>query len=36
MTRQFHKLTPEKDYPVWRSLLPEGYVMLDEVRVEFR
>ena len=21
--------------PVWRSRLPEGYVMLDEVRIEF-
>jgi hypothetical protein len=30
-----HKLRPEKDYPVWRSKLPEGYVLLDEVRVEF-
>ena len=31
-----HLLRPEKDYPVWRSRLPEGYVMLDEVRIEFR
>jgi hypothetical protein len=30
-----HKLRPEKDYPVWRSRLPEGYVMLDEVRIEY-
>ena len=30
-----HHLRPEKDYPVWRSRLPEGYVMLDEVRIEF-
>ncbi len=30
-----HILRPEKDYPVWRSQLPEGYVMLDEVRIEF-
>lgn len=30
-----HRLRPEKDYPVWRSRLPEGYVMLDEVRIEF-
>jgi len=30
-----HILRPEKDYPVWRSRLPEGYVMLDEVRIEF-
>jgi hypothetical protein len=30
-----HRLRPEKDYPVWRSRLPEGYVWLDEVRVQF-
>ena len=30
-----HMLRPEQDYPVWRSRLPEGYVMLDEVRIEF-
>ena len=30
-----HLLRPEKDYPVWRSRLPEGYVMLDTVRIEF-
>lgn len=30
-----HRQRPEKDYPVWRSRLPEGYVMLDEVRLEF-
>lgn len=29
-----HCMRPEKDYPVWRSRLPEGYVMLDEVRIE--
>jgi hypothetical protein len=29
-----HRLRPEKDYPVWRSRLPEGYVMLDEIRIE--
>ena len=29
-----HILRPEKDYPVWRSKLPEGYVLLDEVRIE--
>ncbi|MCA9012330.1 MAG: hypothetical protein KDB01_21415 [Planctomycetaceae bacterium] len=31
-----HLLRPEKDYPVWRSQLPEGYVTLDEVRITFR
>jgi len=25
----------DKDYPVWYSKLPEGYVLLDEVRIEF-
>ena len=30
-----HRLRPERDYPVWRSKLPEGYVRLDEVRIEF-
>lgn len=30
-----HQLRPEQDYPVWRSRLPEGYVALDEVRIEF-
>ncbi len=30
-----HRLRPEKDYPVWRSRLPEGFVLIDEVRIEF-
>jgi hypothetical protein len=30
-----HRLRPERDYPVWRSRLPEGYVVLDDVRIEF-
>ena len=30
-----HRQRPEKDYPVWRSRLPEGYVMLDEAQIEF-
>lgn len=30
-----HFLRAGKDYPVDRSRLPEGYVMLDEVRIEF-
>lgn len=30
-----HRLRPERDYPVWRSRLPEGYVLLDEVQIEF-
>ena len=30
-----HLLRPERDYPVWRSRLPEGYMLLDEVRIEF-
>ena len=28
-------LRPEKDYPVWRSKLPEGYLQIDTVRIEF-
>jgi hypothetical protein len=30
-----HELRPEKDYPVWRSRLPEGYVTLENVRIDF-
>ena len=30
-----HKLRPGREYPVWRHKLPEGYVTLDEVRIEF-
>jgi hypothetical protein len=30
-----HTLRPERDYPVWRRRLPEGYVTLDEVRIDF-
>ena len=30
-----HILRPGKDYPVWQSKLPEGYILLDEVRIEF-
>jgi hypothetical protein len=30
-----HHLRPERDYPVWRSRLPEGYVRLDTVRIDF-
>jgi hypothetical protein len=30
-----HRLRPERDYPVWRSRLPEEYVLLDEVCIEF-
>ncbi len=30
-----HRLRPGRDYPVWTSRLPEGYVILDEVRIEF-
>lgn len=29
-----HQLRPERDYSVWRSRLPEGYVMLDSIRIE--
>jgi len=30
-----HRLRPEKDYPVWRSQLPEGYVLIDDIQIEF-
>ena len=30
-----HHLRPERDYPVWRGRLPEGYVLLDEVCIDF-
>lgn len=35
LTGDMHIKRPERDYPVWRSRLPEGYVHLDEVRIEF-
>ena len=28
-------LRPEKDYPVWRTPLPEGYITLDTIKIEF-
>ena len=31
-----HLLRPDRDYPVWRSDLPEGYVILDSVRGQCR
>ncbi|MEO1995112.1 MAG: hypothetical protein ABGZ17_07545 [Planctomycetaceae bacterium] len=30
-----HVLRPERDYPVWRHRLPEGYVTLEEFGVQF-
>lgn len=30
-----HRLRPGKDYPVWTSRLPEGYVELESVQIEF-
>lgn len=30
-----HILRPGKDYPVWTSKLPEGYIMMDSVRITF-
>jgi hypothetical protein len=30
-----HRLRPERDYPVWRHRLPEGYIVFDEVRIAF-
>ncbi len=31
-----HRLRAGKDYPVWQYKLPEGYLELDSVRIEFR
>ena len=31
----YHRLRPGRDYEIDRSRLPEGFVMLDEVRIEF-
>ena len=31
-----HKLRPNREYPVWRHELPEGYVTLDSVQIEFQ
>jgi hypothetical protein len=31
-----HLLRAEKDYPAWRHRLPEGYILLDEVKIEFQ
>lgn len=30
-----HLLRAGRDYPVWNSYLPEGYVILDEIKIEF-
>ena len=30
-----HVLRAGHDYPVWRSKLPKGYIILDEVRIQF-
>jgi len=30
-----HILRPGKDYPVWQSPLPEGYVELDTLQIDF-
>ena len=30
-----HLLRPERDYPVWRSELPEGYITVAAVRIRF-
>ena len=35
LDEDLHILRPERDYPVWRHRLPEGYVTLDEVRIGF-
>lgn len=30
-----HLLRAGREYPVWLSKLPEGYILLDEIRIEF-
>lgn len=30
-----HRLRAGKDYPVWQSQLPEGYIELDRIQIEF-
>ena len=30
-----HELRAGRDYPVWQSRLPEGYVMIDSIRIDF-
>ncbi len=30
-----HILRPEKDDPVWRKHLPEGYITLDRLTIDF-
>lgn len=35
LTGDPHRLRPGRDYPVWTSRLPEGYIDIAEVRIEF-
>ncbi|MFL6305047.1 MAG: hypothetical protein ACJ72H_16065 [Candidatus Sulfotelmatobacter sp.] len=35
LTSDPHQLRAGKDYPVWQSLLPEGYIEMDRIRIEF-
>jgi hypothetical protein len=30
-----HKLRAGRDYPIWQSKIPEGYVIVDSVQIEF-
>jgi hypothetical protein len=34
-TGDSHVLRAGHDYPVWQSKLPEGYIILDEIRIQF-
>lgn len=36
MDGDHHRMRPQMDYPIDESKLPEGVVMLDEVRIEFQ
>lgn len=35
ITDDQHRLRAGKDYPVWQSRLPEGYIELDRIQIEF-
>lgn len=30
-----HRLRPQEDYPVWHGRLPEGYIVIEEIAIQF-
>jgi hypothetical protein len=30
-----HRLRPGRDYPIWTSKLPDGYLLVDTVTIRF-